>query len=76
VVRVALEEGARVNAKGERGVTPLACAASRGALESVTLLLESGADPDARADDGSTALGRALEAGHDDVVAALKRALK
>ncbi len=76
VVRVALEEGARVNAKGERGVTPLACAAAGGALESVTLLLEAGADPLAKADDGSTALGRALQGGHEEVAAALKQALE
>lgn len=75
VVRVALEEGARVNAKGERGMTPLSCAAAAGALESVTLLLEAGADPHAKADDGSTALGRALEGGHEEVAAALKKAL-
>jgi ankyrin repeat protein len=76
VVRVALEEGARVNAKGERGVTPLACAAAAGALESITLLLAAGADPLAKADDGSTALGRALEAGHAEVAETLKRALQ
>lgn len=76
VVRVALEKGARVNAKGERGVTPLACAAEAGALESVTLLLEAGADPHAKADDGSTALGRALEGGYEEVAAALKKALE
>jgi len=74
VVRVALEEGARVNAKGERGVTPLACAAAAGALESVTLLLAAGADPQEKADDGSTALGRALEGGHSEVAETLMRA--
>jgi len=76
VIRVALEEGARVNAKGERGVTPLSCAAAAGALESVTLLLEAGADPHVKADDGSTALGRALEGGHEEVAAVLKQALE
>ncbi len=76
VVRVALEKGARVNAKGERGVTPLACAAAAGALESVTLLLLAGADPQAKADDGSSPLGRALDGGHDEVAETLKRALE
>jgi ankyrin repeat protein len=76
VVRVALEKGARVNAKGERGMTPLACAAAAGALESVTLLLEAGADPHLKADDGSTPLGRALEGGYEEVAAALTRALE
>ena len=76
VVRVALEEGARVSAKGERGVTPLACAAAAGALESVTILLAAGADPLSKADDGSTALGRALEGGHEEVAAVLRQALE
>jgi ankyrin repeat protein len=76
VVRVALEKGARVNAKGEGGVTPLACAAAAGALESVTLLLGAGADPHVKADDGSTALGLALEGGHEQVATALKRVLQ
>jgi ankyrin repeat protein len=73
---VALEKGARVNVKGERGMTPLACAAAAGALESVTLLLQAGADPHAKAADGSTALGQAIEGGHQEVAAALKEALK
>ncbi len=76
VVRVALEMKARVNAREERGVTPLACAAAAGALESVTMLLAAGADPAAKADDGSTALGRAIQAGHAEVAEALKRALE
>jgi ankyrin repeat protein len=65
-----------VNAKGEGGVTPLACAAAAGALESVTLLLGAGADPHVKADDGSTALGLALEGGHEQVATALKRVLQ
>jgi uncharacterized protein len=75
VVRVALEMKARVNARGERGITPLACAAASGSLESVALLLAAGADPVAKADDGSTALGRAIQGGHSEVAAALKRAV-
>jgi ankyrin repeat protein len=76
VVRVALEAGAKANARGERGETPLACAAAAGVLESVSLLLEAGADPHAKADDGSTALGRALEGGHEEVAALLRRTLE
>jgi ankyrin repeat protein len=75
VVRVALEMKARVNARGERGVTPLSCAAAAGSLEAVTLLLAAGADPNAKAEDGSTALGQALQGGHADVAEALKRSL-
>jgi ankyrin repeat protein len=76
VVRVALEMGARVNAKGERGETALIRAAAAGSIESVALLLEAGADPRLKAADGSTALGRAIEGGHQEVVEALKRALE
>jgi ankyrin repeat protein len=76
IVRVALEEGARANTKGERGVTPLACAAAAGALESVTLLLAAGADPTAKAEDGSTALGRAIAVGNQELVEVLKKALE
>jgi ankyrin repeat protein len=75
VIRVALEMKARVNTRGERGRTPLACAAEAGALESVSLLLAAGADPTAKADDGTTALGRALQGGHAEVAAVLKKAL-
>jgi ankyrin repeat protein len=42
----------------------------------VTLLLQAGADPHAKAADGSTALGHAIEGGHQEVAAALKEALK
>ncbi|MGH9318650.1 MAG: ankyrin repeat domain-containing protein [Vicinamibacteria bacterium] len=76
VIRVALETGARVNTKGPRGETPLMCAAAAGAVESVTTLLQAGADPRAKANDGSTALGRALLAGHAEVASALKRWLE
>jgi ankyrin repeat protein len=76
IVRVALEEGAKANAKGERGVTPLACAAAAGALESVTLLLTAGADPTTKAEDGSTALGRAIAGGNQELVEVLKKALE
>ena len=76
VIRVALEAGAWVNSKGERGIAPLSCAAAAGALEAVTLLLEAGADPRMKADDGSTALGRALEGGHKEVATLLQQARK
>jgi ankyrin repeat protein len=76
IVRVALEEGAKANAKGERGITALTCAAAAGALDSVALLLAAGADPTARAEDGSTALGRALEGGHQEMAELLKKALE
>lgn len=44
--------GARLNERGERGLTALAMAARRGDAETVAALIAHGADPDARADEG------------------------
>lgn len=51
--------------------TPLRAAAVSGRADVVRLLLERGADPDARSQDGKTARDLALDAGRDDIVAAL-----
>jgi hypothetical protein len=76
VVRVLLESGARPGSTNARGETPLMCAAAAGAVDSARTLLQAGADPRARAHDGSTALGRALEGGHEEVATLLKRSLE
>jgi len=52
--------------------TPLRAAAVSGRVNVVRLLLERGADPDGRSRDGKTARDLALDAGHDDIVAALE----
>ncbi len=44
MVKLLLEKGADVNAKGEHGWTPLMEAANRGHSEAAKLLLEKGAD--------------------------------
>jgi ankyrin repeat protein len=77
VARVLLAHRADVNFKQGEGVTALHEAAQSGDLDVVHMLLDAGADPDARTgklDDGTsgrTALDLAREAGHDDVVTLL-----
>ena len=73
VLRVALEAGANVNAKGRRNETPLICAASAGAADAVSALLEAGADVDATSEDGRTASEMAKLKGFDEIVALLTR---
>jgi hypothetical protein len=51
--------------------TPLMCAAHRGRVDTVRLLLAAGADPCARDEYDGTALDRAAENGHEAVVAQL-----
>ena len=73
VLRIAVEKGARVNARNSRGMTPLMCAASEGAFESVAYLLEVGADPSLESGDGRSALEWAELKGHADIASVLKR---
>ena len=67
-----LDKGMDVNSTmGELGITALMAAANKGHSDLVSLLLERGADPDIRTDDGDTALiGAALD-GHSDIVSLL-----
>jgi ankyrin repeat protein len=62
-----------VNAKQRHGWTPLHGAAHSGDRELVELLLARGADPDAKHQEGKTALDLARESGHAEVVAILER---
>ncbi len=73
VVHVALEAGANVNAKGRRNETPLICAASAGAAEAVSALLEAGADVDRTSEHGRTASEVAKLKGFDEIVALVAR---
>ncbi|XP_044284541.1 ankyrin repeat and SOCS box protein 3 [Varanus komodoensis] len=57
-----------VRSKTFEGTRPLHLSASRGNLECVALLLESGSDPNELTDDATTPLFLAVENGHADVI--------
>jgi len=71
-----LAQGADVNARDERGRTPLMAAAASDALPAdvVRALLERGADPHAKSPAGETALGFAQLRGNTPVTALLLKA--
>jgi ankyrin repeat protein len=55
----------------KNGCTPLMCAAGRGDLDALQLLLDSGADIDSTDDEGDSALMYSCVDGHEDAVALL-----
>lgn len=55
-MRLLLAAGAEPNARDQYGITPLFCAARDGGAAQVMLLLECGADPTLRSDNGQCAL--------------------
>ncbi|HEX9102439.1 MAG TPA: ankyrin repeat domain-containing protein, partial [Polyangia bacterium] len=70
--RALLDGGVDLNERrGPRAETPLHVAARRRRVRAVELLVERGADVDARTAGGKTAYVHALRRGFDDVVAAL-----
>jgi ankyrin repeat protein len=74
IVLLLLQYGADPNAADtESSATPLYQAASFGRLDTVRVLLENGADPSLRTAAGKTPLDAALDGGHRDVVALLRR---
>lgn len=60
-IATALAAGAKVDARGPHGVTPLMAAVDRQKLRSVITLLQAGADPNATADDGASPVSLAVE---------------
>ena len=70
-VKIQLQGGVDVNAKGQMGETPLLYAADRGNLDIVEFLLTNGADINAKDNKGWTPLLRASYRGHLDVVKSL-----
>ena len=69
-----IKEGAGVNNQDDRGYTPLMLAARMGRTDSVTLLLENGADPGIRDNLGKTAARIAMEAGFEDISGKIEKA--
>ncbi len=73
-LRIAIERGADVNLRSSNGLTPLMRAAiGETPTESVTLLLQHGADPLARSAEGRTALEYAGRLGRTRAVETLSR---
>jgi ankyrin repeat protein len=67
-----VDAGADVNAPQQLGFTPLHEAALNGNETLVALLLDHGADPRARNDDGNDAADHAERGGHPDLAARLR----
>jgi uncharacterized protein len=74
VLRVLLDAKVKMNAKGPKGETALMCAAAAGASQSVSLLLQAGADPRVSSDDGRTASKWAESTGHPEIALLLRKA--
>ncbi len=74
IVRVLIDAKVKLNAQGPKGETALMCAAAAGASQSVSLLLQAGADPRLSSDDGRTASTWAETAGHTEIGVLLKEA--
>jgi len=72
-VKQHLAEGADVNAKGEKGETPLHGAAFTGRMEVIELLIENGADVNAKDEDGGTPLLYATLSGHKEIADLLRK---
>lgn len=73
LVQLLLDAGAKADVSG-RGYTALGLAARNGSASVVRLLLQAGADPSRRNDDGDTPLHSAVRMGYVETVAALARA--
>ena len=70
-IRILVNEGAELEARGENNFTPLLFAVQQGKIEAVRLLLEFGANPYARASDGDDAFSLAEILGHNNILTLL-----
>jgi len=73
-VKMLVDAGAPVNAKQDKGYTPLHEAVNRGDAEMTRYLLAHGADPKQQNDDGKSAIGLAADKGNQDILKLLKGA--
>ena len=72
IIRMLVDAGAAVNARGERSETPLMAAVRARNLENARTLLELGADPRARDSYGTTALDIAREEEFEEMIELLE----
>jgi len=73
VTQLLIDNAADINAKDRKfGWTPLIVASINGRANTVKILLDNGADQTAKSNDGSTALSKARENGHPDIVKLLE----
>ncbi|HUZ59235.1 MAG TPA: ankyrin repeat domain-containing protein [Hanamia sp.] len=72
-MRIIIKNGADVNAKQMKGVTPLHSAAHNGRNELAKLLIDNGADINAKMDNGHTPLFMAEEKGFKETAELIKQ---
>jgi ankyrin repeat protein len=70
IIEALLDAGANPNLIGQ-GISPLITAVDAGDLQSVRLLLKSGADPKVKDKNGSNAISKAQELNHKEILQAL-----
>ena len=73
-LEAALAAGMDVNARDDKGWTPLMYVVNKGYVLLVEPLLTAKADPDVRAPDGATALFMAAAHGHEEIIPLLMKA--
>ncbi len=71
-IEMLVASGARVNASGDMGFTPLHYAAMRGRLDVAEKLIELGADPSTRNEWGDTSADTAANGGHKKLATLLQ----
>ncbi|MCP1646652.1 ankyrin repeat domain-containing protein [Pseudomonas nitroreducens] len=73
-IKLLLDHGAQINAKGEHGYTALHDAVEQGHVAAVRYLLDHGADPKTVDDAGFSALNLAENLGEEEIVQVLQLA--